>query len=527
MRKLLPLAALFLCMSALQAQDREWNSAREEARKAKKNPDPAVRSAAVDKLAGYDNKESVGLLLDFWAVSTILIQQNLLEKIQKLEEMDAMPIKKKLQSGKMTLTQDEMQQKEKFEAMSGRVKKLEQRISRDRAIQRMIRGALGKMKEGESVKVLRGKLRTGKDWSIRAAAAEALGDMEATETADEIQKMLKSEKDPRTVVAFMNALGKMMTGAEAIAKRLDKAKTWQVKIAATDALRRIGDPKGIEALINALATVDGRIRDDMNKALVQMTGVNKHGDHATWKAWWEENKERLIGGSYKRPEKAAEGGGGKKTTFYGIPVVSKRLVFILDRSGSMAEPAGWKPKDEGTASGPGADKGPKEEVGDRKIDVAKYELKRAVRALPEDAMFNVLFYNQNYSIWLDSGLGRADAAGKKAAIEFIDSLTPEGATNIFDPTEKSFMIRDANDPRFKKDPGMSQFKGGVDTIYLLSDGVPNNGRITDPDQILAKVREMNADRKIIIHTVAVGSTSNPGFMKSLADQNGGEFVHRK
>ena len=41
------------------------------------------------------------------------------------------------------------------------------------------------------------------------------------------------------------------------------------------------------------------------------------------------------------------------------------------------------------------------------------------------------------------------------------------------------------------------------------------------------MKAMNAKRKIVIHTVGVGKTANPQFLKRLAKENGGKFVHRK
>ncbi|OHB69483.1 MAG: hypothetical protein A2W23_04720 [Planctomycetes bacterium RBG_16_43_13] len=54
----------------------------------------------------------------------------------------------------------------------------------------------------------------------------------------------------------------------------------------------------------------------------------------------------LFGYSYAQ-DASPGGGGGKQTeaTFYGQKIDSKRIVFVIDHSGSMAEPADWKPGD--------------------------------------------------------------------------------------------------------------------------------------------------------------------------------------
>jgi Mg-chelatase subunit ChlD len=94
----------------------------------------------------------------------------------------------------------------------------------------------------------------------------------------------------------------------------------------------------------------------------------------------------------------------------------------------------------------------------------------------------------------------------KEAQALVSKIAPRGSTNIFDALETAFAHKEA------------------DTIYLLSDGAPTNGRIIDEDDILKEVRKMNRLRQIVIHTISFGSSA---FMKSLATQNGGQYVEIK
>ena len=68
----------------------------------------------------------------------------------------------------------------------------------------------------------------------------------------------------------------------------------------------------------------------------------------------------------------------------------------------------------------------------------------------------------------------------------------------------------------------------------MTDGQPNEGRIADPAEILAELRKVNQLRKVTIHTVCVGdaipggdpkAAPDPMFLKKLADENAGDFVH--
>ncbi len=520
------LAFLFLVTSP--ADQDGWKEAKAEAKKAVRSPVPRVRREAVEALSAFDRKEAAELLLDIWSTTAKRARAMKVEKVEKIEKMDSMPIKKKLQAGMVTLNGGEVQEKAEYDRIKAEVKDLTTRISQEEAIKDLIRSALTGMKEAGAVKILEKRLTSSKEWEVRAAAAGALGAFGEGEVFKTLEKALKREKDPRAIVAIFEAFGEMRAkeALPAMEKKLKKNKAWQVVLAAAEAIRQIDDPKGVEILISLLKDADGRIKEDLNDVLVEMTGVDKRGSHATWLDWWNTNKERLIAGTYDKPSRPKGGEKAGGTTFYGIPVVSSRVVFILDRSGSMSSPAGWKP-DTGVATGKDGGGRKPEKVGDRKIDVAKYELKNAIRALKPHVRFNVIFYNQDYMIWLENGLAIANAKSKKEAIAFIDKLEPEGATNIFDPTEKGFLIQEKKDPRAKKDPDIGLIRGGVDTIYLLSDGHPNNGRITEPGAILAKVKEINRVRKIVIHSIGVGPSIDVNFMRSLAEDNGGTFVHRK
>ena len=94
----------------------------------------------------------------------------------------------------------------------------------------------------------------------------------------------------------------------------------------------------------------------------------------------------------------------------------------------------------------------------------------------------------------------------RQAIKAIKSISPRGATNIFDTLEAAFKHTD------------------VDTIYLLSDGTPTDGKFIDGLSILREISLRNRLRKIVIHTISIGA--NP-LMKSLAEENHGTYVETK
>ena len=68
----------------------------------------------------------------------------------------------------------------------------------------------------------------------------------------------------------------------------------------------------------------------------------------------------------------------------------------------------------------------------------------------------------------------------------------------------------------------------VDEIFVLSDGQPSDGVLTETEDILRVVGQINKIRKVRIHTVFAGSGSGASarFMRQLAEQNDGRFVHQ-
>lgn len=62
----------------------------------------------------------------------------------------------------------------------------------------------------------------------------------------------------------------------------------------------------------------------------------------------------------------------------------------------------------------------------------------------------------------------------------------------------------------------------VQEIVLMSDGLPNSS----PEAVLNEVRKANT-KNIIIHSIAFGDDADLNFMKTLAEENNGNFITSK
>jgi hypothetical protein len=370
---------------------------------------------------------------------------------------------------------------------------------------------MSKLSNPAAVPELASVLATSADWLPRAASAEALGKIDDPAALEALLTRAKTEDQAAVKVALADALGLKSKGSEAARKALLpwlEGPFWQVRIAAAHGLARSGDMKfAAPPLIQMLKTATGRLRQEVNECLKALTGVNKHGEFAAWKDWWETNEEALLGGTYQvKPFERADDRG--ITSFYGVPFYSSRVIFIIDTSSSMTESGAWKPE---TVDGDKLE-------GDRKIDVAKFELRKIIRQMPDGTLFNVIGVNFFVTLlgekMVPSGKGTRDTAFK-----FLQGLQIKVGTDL-----NAALIR-----------GLDFAGGGwntplredsIDTIYFLSDGVPTSGMI-DRDRIVGRVIDAVRYKRIVIHSVAVDAPpQGKAVMKALAEGTGGQYVER-
>ena len=176
-------------------------------------------------------------------------------------------------------------------------------------------------------------------------------------------------------------------------------------------------------------------------------------------------------------------------------------MFCLDVSGSMAFPL----------DGQNGKKKPR-------IETAKQEMLRALRRLPEDALFTIVSYHSTVDVWKRK-LVPATASNKKLATKYVEDLMPQASTNIFDALNASLELATESRGRSKAPR--------ADTIYFMTDGVPTDGRIVDPAQILTEITARNRRAGVVIHTIGVSKEQNAGFLLNLARRNGGQYAARK
>ncbi|MFQ5503983.1 MAG: hypothetical protein ACE5F1_04195, partial [Planctomycetota bacterium] len=103
--------------------------------------------------------------------------------------------------------------------------------------------------------------------------------------------------------------------------------------------------------------------------------------------------------------------------------------------------------------------------------------------MPPDSKFGVVPFHDSVRSWRKK-LVSASKANEKKIRSCLDRYRGSGGTMLHDGMAEAMKIK--LDKR-KEEP----YSSSVDEIFLLSDGVPTPGRITDPKQILETISKWN------------------------------------
>ncbi len=345
------------------------------------------------------------------------------------------------------------------------------------------KAALIKTKDEKANKFIIGSLKGHRDWRVRAILVQAI----AKKPGEEADDALLEAVDDKVPAVAGEAI-------RALAERKVK--------------------KAVDPIIAVLEKTEKK-RDepwlDAQTALVSLTGVTDIARAGDWKRWWEANKSTFD------PKKARPARGPGETVLreapkiFGKEVLSKRVVFILDISGSMlAKDIPGEHGEKGRTVRPD-----ETEIwntipeGRMRMVRLREAMKACIESLPEDTKFTIVTFGTGANLWNES-LVPATPAVKQQAIDYIMGIEPRGFTWTDTALELAFSVPEAN------------------TFYLFSDGIPQ--RDVDPatkqsifidrDEICEKVKELNRLRKVKIHTIGIGE-ADPHFMARLAAENGG------
>ena len=296
-----------------------------------------------------------------------------------------------------------------------------------------------------------------------------------------------------------------------------------VALTSVEALVKKDHLGSVSHLIEALSRQEksgkqeGLVAYEIRKALLGLTAEDfVRADD--WRNWWGPREA-----NFKKPEPGTVTRSGMTSVrkdppaFFGMEVAAKRVLFLLDVSGSMEirDPMPENPGDGDTKPG-GTHVGPKPaEPEPAEAPESRMRLRRVqkelivtIDKLSADTQFNIVTFNHQIHMFHGKTLVSANSKNKRKAIAFIRNFNAQGETWTDDALEESF--------------GFSDLRA----IFVLSDGAPRRANtLLSVEPILEWVREANRFKRIRINTVGFkqAGKSLRAFMRKLARQNNGEY----
>ena len=306
---------------------------------------------------------------------------------------------------------------------------------------------------------------------------------------------LKGKDELRAIATLALAqLPKEARTVDAVVGNLS-AKTLAVRRAAMRAAAHVKSKDLISTLIERLESEKNEtLRRDALVRLLELTGANMGYVVADWKKWWQFEEKDFR---FDRKESGSTQVVKPKLEYFGIGVSAKKIMFLVDASMSMQGRQNSGGGGRGGARGRGG-----RQKGEQKIDALRRELSRIVEKLPEDTWINIVPFHAKAVPWKKE-LYQLKGKRRDEALEFIKTFPLALKTNVYDALE--FALRDRH----------------VEAIYVLSDGRPIGGKITDPEDIVRDVTARNRVRGMKIHCISFGAET--AFMKDLAKKNDGEY----
>jgi len=374
---------------------------------------------------------------------------------------------------------------------------------------------------------------------LRVQAVNAMAKDATMDLVPTLIELLR-DSEPNVRIAAANAIGTAMqphvdesegkqpTGAtlalrdqelQKLEELLIRDQIWQVRSACAFALAVQKCKPVVPALIRGLEAELNRKKDPwamdvrLHKVLEGLTGQSVvRGSVAPWKEFWARE-----GASFAVRPRAAAGAApavaDKYEKFFDLEVESDRVLFVLDFSGSMAEPVQLQARTTGARPGEPT----------TKAALVVTEMKRLVMSLPDGALINLVVFSDEVRIWRQEGgrpaLVRLDDDARDDLLgTFLDSLRPVGSTNLHGALNAALDFGGRG--LFDK-----YYAAGFDTLYVISDGAPTAGAIVDKDEIRRVVREANQLRKVAINCITFGDKNDTDFLRGMAQENGGRHIH--
>lgn len=311
------------------------------------------------------------------------------------------------------------------------------------------------------VDALRRAATRDKDHRARANSIAALGRASALMGAGEESADLLAGAGERAPDLARVALLAARPTIAALTRALEREEA-AYSITAAKLLEAEGTRDAVLALAGRLASNEPlrpALQHRIVRSLRRASGLSHGASGERWLRWARDLPDDWrIGDDAQGRDGAGDEGGS--TTFFGLRIVSDRVAFLVDMSGSM-----WSERD-----------------GEPRKDSVDVELEAALRGLPETARFDLVPYTNEPSPWK----GELVPASKKTVDRAIKSFRGSGLRgkgNLWDA-----LVPVLRDPE-------------VDTVVILTDGAPTGGTRWNVDLMRTLLQDENRFRGVTIHVL--------------------------
>ena len=278
-----------------------------------------------------------------------------------------------------------------------------------------------------------------------------------------------------------------------LTRRREYAQRYGFRRCVVDAVAKYPDKTAVDFLVDRLEQSDGQLKYETALNLQKMTGKDFGGIAADWRTWWQKNRDDFEFSSRVQASETVSLKVAPKPipwdeprpSFYGMTIYAKRVVFVIDRSGSMNSSVN----------------------SETRLARAQQELQKAIKALTESDYFNIVAFDDRMEVF-QTKLVQATDANKLDGIRFGYGLEPRGDTACYEPLK---MGLDASND--------------LELMLFLSDGEPNAGALVDPHAIVVAIANHNLTQRTTINTLGIDARfAHEAFLKNLAEKNYGKLL---
>ncbi len=322
--------------------------------------------------------------------------------------------------------------------------------------------------------------------------------------------------DPHVAMVAMDTIGEFEIEAAVndLAMQIKRPAfedQYAFRFALVRAFARLRCPQSIEWLQRLSDHLQGQLHHEIATRLANVDLRDFDGDRKSYANYREQHRDgELIGplglrakpitpvqpasaitrnglGKLQLQDAPSESQGKLRLTkgkYYGIDLDAGRLLFIIDRSGSMREPA----------------------YHETRLQSAKRELIGALEKLTPETEFAIMLFDTEVQSWRNELLP-ATEENRRKAIQFVKQITWGNRTNTHGVLSEAL-----------------QFDDQLEAVFMLTDGHPTAGAILQPKAIIRDIVGRNRMRHLKFNTIGIGvNPTTSDFLKTLANETGGEY----